>query len=115
MNLKELLANDFDADFPISGGIGNSIDDPIIIHRTAINNYTSVEYGILRCLGIGRCIEWKMVQQALLFHEGRKIDQIKIETIETTEDEIITQIENYYFDITDCFGPKDELSINSRQ
>ena len=27
---------------------------------------------------------------------------MKIETVQITEDEVITQIENYYFDITEC-------------
>ena len=29
-------------------------------------------------------------------------DKVKIETEQTTEKEIITQTENYYFDITEC-------------
>jgi hypothetical protein len=102
MNLKELLDRDFDMDLPISGGTGQSRDNPIIIHRRIPNDYTSVEYDILRCLGIGRGIEWKVLQQALLSHNGRSIDQLKIETIESRDDEIITQVENYYFDVTEC-------------
>lgn len=104
MDLRQVLKADFDIDYPISGGMGNSIDNPIIIHRQIPNDYTSVEYGILRCLGVGRRIEWKIVLQTLLEHNGRMVDRIKIETTQTTEDEVITQIENYYFDITECFG-----------
>lgn len=104
INLRELLKADFGIDFPISGGAGNSIDSPIIIHRQNPNDYVGVEYGILRCLGIGRRIEWEFIQQSLLDVDGRIIEQMKIETKETTETEIITQVENYYFDITECFG-----------
>ena len=43
-----------------------------------------------------------MKQQATIKHEGKTLDQMKIETIQTTEKEVITQIENYYFDITEC-------------
>jgi hypothetical protein len=43
-----------------------------------------------------------MIEQQLLTHNGRKIDKIKIETKQMTETEIIKQIENYYFDITEC-------------
>jgi hypothetical protein len=102
MTLRELLKQDFDIDFPISGGFGNSREQPVIIHQETPNDYTSVEYGILRCLGIGRGIEWKLKQQATIKHEGKTLDQMKIETIQTTEKEVITQIENYYFDITEC-------------
>lgn len=102
MNLKEQLFNDFGIDLPISGGIGNSVDNTIVIHKKIPNDYTSIEYGILRCLGIGRQIEWKVLRQAVMHHEGKTIDQLKIETKKFTETQIITQIENFYFDITEC-------------
>ncbi|MFC1591343.1 hypothetical protein ACFL43_02345 [Thermodesulfobacteriota bacterium] len=101
-NLGKLLKSDFDIDFPISGGSGNSRDNPIVIHKVEPNDYTSVEYGVLRCLGIGRGIEWNTINQSVLHEDGRTLDQIKIETKETTEKEVITKIENYYFDITEC-------------
>ena len=106
MNLKELLDKDFRVELPISGGYGNSIENAIIIHRKGINDYVGTEHFILKCLGIGRRIEWKILKQELLNHNNRQIDKIKIETKETTQEEIITQIENYYFDITECFGNK---------
>jgi len=102
MTLKKLLDGDFGVDLPISGGTGNSIDNPIIIHRSTINDYTGTEYFILKCLGIGRKITWKVLNQALQVYNGKKIDKIKIETIQSTENGNITQIENYYFDITEC-------------
>ena len=104
MTLKELLHQDFNTELEISGGFGNSIDNCIIIHRTPMNDYTGTEYYILKCLGKGRGIEWKMLEQALIKDKNRTIDKIKIETKEFTETQIITQIENYYFDISECFG-----------
>ena len=44
MDLRQLLKADFDIDFPISGGTGNSRDNPIVIHKQVPNDYTSVEY-----------------------------------------------------------------------
>lgn len=41
-------------------------------------------------------------------NKERKIDKLKIETVQTTDDVIITQVENYYFDITDCFDLESE-------
>ncbi len=102
MVLRQLLKADFAIDFPISGGTGNSRDNLIVIHRQVLNDYISVEYGILSCLGKGREIEWKVLQQSFFDHNGRKLDQLKIETKESTDIELITQIENYYFDITEC-------------
>jgi hypothetical protein len=104
MTLKELLKKDFQVELPISGGTGNSIDNPIIIHRVGINDYTGTEHFILDCLGKGRRIKWRILGQELLFHENKKIDKIKIQTQQVAGTEIITQVENYYFDITECFG-----------
>ena len=104
MTLKELIKLDFEVELPISGGFGNSLTTPIIIHRNGINDYLGIEIFILKCLGIGRKIEWKILSQELLIDNNSHIDKIKIETIELTENETITQIENFYFDITDCFG-----------
>ncbi len=103
MNIKELLKKDFDVDLPIRGGNGNSIESAIIIEKQSpVNDYTGVEYYILKLIGIGRNVEWKTIQQNLMHFEGRKIDQIKIQTKLKTKSEIITQTENYYFDITEC-------------
>lgn len=108
MTLKDLLEKDFKIDLPISGGYGNSIENAIIIHRNEINDYVGTEHFILKCLGIGRRIEWIILGQELVSYDSKKVDKIKIETKQLTESEIITQIENYYFDITDCFGVKTE-------
>jgi len=104
MSLKNLLEKDFGVTLPISGGFGNSFDNAIIIHKDGINDYVGTEHFILKCLGKGRRIEWQILGQKLLNHNKKKIDKIKIETKQLTESELITQIENYYFDITECFG-----------
>lgn len=104
MNLKELIKNDFGIDLPIKGGTGNSIDNPIIIERTDFNDYISVEFDVLRYLGLIRKIEWKSTGQQLIFNNERNLDMIEIETKEITNQGTNTQIESYYFDITECFG-----------
>ena len=48
------------------------------------------------------------MSQALMLHNGRYIDQIKIETVETTNTEVITQIENYYFNIDYFFRKRED-------
>ena len=110
MTLKDLLKSDFGVELPISGGFGNSIDNAVIIHRSGINDYVGTEHFILKCLGKGRGIEWQILGQELLKHNDQQIDKIKIETKQTKELEIITQIENYYFDITECFGNEIRLA-----
>ena len=53
-------------------------------------------------------MEWKVIRQSIFEHNDRTLDQLKIETKETTESEVVTQIENYYLDITECFGSSDK-------
>jgi hypothetical protein len=104
MNLREMLETDFGIDFPISGGTGNSRESPIVVHYQQPNDYVGVEYGVLQCVGAGRPGQWKLVRQTLLEYNGRKLDEVQIETQEAMNDAIITQNENYYFDITECLG-----------
>lgn len=101
-NLRNLLKKDFGIDFPILGGTGNSRDNPIIIQKIEPNDYISIEYKILHCLGEGRRVKWRILQQVILHHNDRTLDQIKIEVEETNSTEIVTTTENYYFDITEC-------------
>ena len=110
VNLKELLKKDFGIDYPISGGTGNSKDNPIVVHYEFPNGYTSVEYAVIRCIATGRRIQWKFLQQSLMHHDGRELDQLKIETKWREDNQLITQVENYYFDITECFANHPELS-----
>ena len=104
IDLRAMLLKDFGVDLPISGGTGNSIDAPIVVHYREPNDYVAVEYAVLQFIGIGRGIEWKLLQARLVDHEGRRLEQMKIETRWQTATEAITQVENYYFDITECFG-----------
>ena len=102
INLRNLLKADFGIDFPISGGTGNSRDNPVVILREEPNDYTSCEYGVLKCIARGRGVEWKLVQQAVMHHNGRTLDQMKVKMTTHSPDGMHHTIENYYFDITDC-------------
>ena len=99
MTLKETLNNAFGKEFPISGGLGNSINTPIILDKDGPSDYVGTEYTLLQYIGALREVTWKRIEQSLMEHNGRYIDQIKIETVKTTDEQVITQIENYYFDI----------------
>jgi hypothetical protein len=83
---------------PSYSGSGESVDDPIIIsdvdgHFDAIN----AEYSYLRKKYGERGVEWWLVQQSLLGHEGKQIDAMEIKL--KSGDIVIL-----YFDITKYFG-----------
>lgn len=74
------------------------MENAVIICKTP--DYVPIEYAIVRCLCIGRGVEWKVIGQMLMRMNDRSYDVLRIETKEYTETEVITQIERYYFDIT---------------
>jgi hypothetical protein len=103
MELKDLLNKDFGVKLPISGGFGNSMENSIIIHKVDRNDQVEIEHLVLKCLGNGRGIEWEILKVETCSYGERKIDKIKIKTKQLTDSDIITQIENFYFDITEFF------------
>ena len=48
MSLKEILKSAFGKEFHISGGLGNSIDTPIILNKEGSSNYVGTEYTPLK-------------------------------------------------------------------
>ena len=98
-NIINLLKSNFH--FPISGGSGKSMNDPITIELTKENDYVGIEYEIIKCLGILNGFKWEVIEQRLNFRDGKKIDQLKIEIIQNNTGQKI--IMDYYFDITECF------------
>ena len=98
MNLKEQFKEEFNIDFPIKGGDGLSIENPIIIERTEMNDYVEVEYVYLKYYAIYKNIIWQQVEQNLLNHKDRKIDRFKMLIPLEDKAEFIT----FYFDITEC-------------
>ena len=83
-----------------------------MIHRHKPNDYKAVEHGILRCVGIARRVEWTLIERRLIDHDGRSLEQITIETKATTAIEIVTQLESYYFDITECLDLDDTTNTD---
>ncbi len=80
---------------PISGGMGQSIDDPIIIEEQDRLKYVKIEYFILDFLAEMRETEYKLESQEVLENDGRIIDCLSI----TWKDKG-SGLYSFYFDIT---------------
>ena len=105
MTLREMINQTFGVDLPIRGGNGNSIENAIIIEfQVPMNDYISTEYEVLNYIGIGLGIKWNLIQQELIFEYDKTYDKLIIEIRPLDGSGIASQIENYYFDITECFG-----------
>lgn len=98
-NLKEALKRDFDIDINISTGLGQSREDPIVILDTSPSDAAITEMNVLRGLGMGRRVVWKVLSHAPISHEGKILEQVKIESKSFSDTEIETLTTNFYFDI----------------
>jgi hypothetical protein len=101
--LKKLLG--VEVDLPISGGFGNSIDEPVIIESKDGGDYKKVESDYLKSICMGRGIKWELIQRESISKGDRKIEKVKIKTEKITPQKIINQEEYYFFDITDWIVP----------
>lgn len=100
ITLHDLLLRDWGTELPIRGGYGRSREDPIIVTTPEAESVALTQVLALRGLGRGRGIFWRTITHALLGDEWPGIEQFKIETIELTDSQIVTQTENYYFDVS---------------
>lgn len=96
--IKEMLHRDFGYELDIAGGSGQSKDDPMIINASTLEQASHTELLFLRGLGRGRKVFWRLLETNLVDEAGKILVQRKIETKEFTQDKIIVQTENYYFD-----------------
>jgi hypothetical protein len=83
---------------PSYSGSGKSLEDPIVIsgvesHFAAIG----AEYQYLRDTFGAQGVDWSLIRQSLLGHEGRQIDSMEIQ-LKSGEELTL------YFDITKYFG-----------
>jgi hypothetical protein len=108
MNLKDMLHRDFGLDLMITGGFGQSPNDPIVVTANNYKDAVLTELLVLRGIGKGRGILWKIVNKTIQKQENSWLEKIKIETKQITEKEIITQRENYYFTVN-MPAPEKEL------
>lgn len=76
--LREFLFDFTLIDFPISGGLGQSIDDAIIMKVTENNDFIRWEYRILENLFYIRSINYKLIEQSLIKDGDKKYDCILI-------------------------------------
>jgi hypothetical protein len=100
ISLHDLLLRDWGTELPIRGGYGQSREDPIVVTTGDADSTALTQLLTLRGLGRGRGIFWRTITHALLGDQWPGIEQFKIETIELTEKQIVTQTEHYYFDVS---------------
>jgi hypothetical protein len=98
LSLKELLLRDSGTDLPIRGGYGQTRDAPIVVTASDAKDVARTQMLTLRGVCRGRRVFWRKLDRRLLAPEWPGIEQVKIETVEIKADQLVAQVENYYFD-----------------
>ena len=112
MDMRELIKKDFGIDLPISGGFfNNSKDNPIVIDPSAGKWHRRVESLFLECICKGRGVSLEFLGCQRLKHNARTIDKIIIRTTEATAEEVVTQVEGFYFDVNECVKAGVEMTV----
>ena len=98
-SIKEIIFQAFGVTLPIRGGMGNSMENAVIVER-------SLPFNVITK---GRDLHsWKKVGQQLLFENGKTYDKLEVNVVINQNGKLFQQTENHYFDITECFGPEKE-------
>lgn len=95
-----MLKRDFNLEPNISGGFGQTRDDPVVLLDSDPIDASMTQMQVLKGLGMGKGILWRILERNPIVVGSANIEQIVIETKELKESEIITQQENYYFDVS---------------
>ena len=78
MDIRELIRKAFNEDLPISGGMGNSIEEAVILESAGpMNDYLTLEYRVMDLISKGRDVSWELKRQSLVVKDDRKYDKLE--------------------------------------
>lgn len=82
-SIKEIIFEVFGTTLPIRGGMGNSLENAVIIERSLpFNDYASIEHEVVNFIIKGRELHsWKMMKQELLFENGKTYDKLEVNVV----------------------------------
>lgn len=98
--LKELLLRDFGKDLKISGGAGNSVDDPIIIEIESPHDASWIEMEVASCIYGRLGWHWRAVERTKLEEGDKHIEKLSCEVKYIEGDQLVTETRNFYFDLS---------------
>lgn len=99
MDIRELIKKAFNEDLPISGGMGNSIEEAVILESAGpMNDYVSLEYQVMDLISMGRDVSWELKGQELVVKDARKYDKLTVAVKGINGNLMALQLEYHYFD-----------------
>ena len=105
MDIRELLMKAFNKDLPISGGMGNSVEEAVVLESAGLlNDYVSLEYQVMDLISQGRDVKWELKGQELVVKDNRKYDKLTVAVKGINGNPMPLHLEYHYFDITKCMN-----------
>jgi len=109
-SIKTTLMSDFGMELNIAGGNGQC-DKPIVVLDENPKDALKTQLQVLTGLGEGRRVQWKVLESTPFPSVESQVSQVRIETKQLTETEIISQVENYYFDTSAAGGQDSSTNL----
>lgn len=100
MKLKEILLEDFGLDLPISGGLGNSAEDAIVIHTEDADTASVVAMGIASAIFSSAGVHWQCLGLEPAA-DSPEVFKFVYGTLELTETDVLQSTRELYFNLGD--------------
>lgn len=104
--IRESLLRDFGKDLSISGGMGGSIDDPIIVDEQSPNDASWTKMEVIRCIFARMGWHWRVEARSRV---GR-LEKLCCEVKYPEGDQVITEKRNFYFDLSNIEIHDDDVT-----
>jgi len=97
MDIRELIRKAFNEDLPISGGMGNSIEEAVILESAgSMNDYLTLEYRVMDLVAKGRDVSWELKRQSLIVKDDRTYDKLEVAVKGINGNPMPLRLENHY-------------------
>lgn len=97
--LREQIKADFGIDIPVTHGSGKQAD-PIFIAEHDAQKFAFYQSKLVGIICVTRNAQWRLLGKELHGDGGSVLEKFTIETIQLTEQEQISNVESFYFDVS---------------
>jgi hypothetical protein len=96
---REQIRRDFGLDLPVGKGGTGRRDDALVILAADPHVVAMTQMLVLRCAGMALGRSWRVRRRTPLDAPWSDVDQVQIEIVELTDEQIVTTLINCYFDV----------------
>lgn len=105
MKLKEMLLKDFGKDLPITGGFGQSADDPILLTTKSAMTAATTQLEVARCIYRINGRYWRAIERTPVETPTGRVEKLTCEVKYAEGDQLVTEKRSFYFDYAEVDLP----------